>query len=430
MSIRNYNFVFQNVHPHGELAVSPIETNASEQPSVFSLLAQDPPLASRDELIFLLHIAAEVEHALLVEYLYAAYSLTDASQHRPVLVKIAKEEMAHLIAVQNVLLCLGAPLNFDREPEAYNTFYPFPFKLQPLSLRSVAQYVLAEMPMEVPAGFGFDLPTVKLDAGIQAGDAGINRVGALFERILDLIRTLPETEFSNASLPYQGDDWVHGGDMIIEDVATRQNAVDLLKAVAAQGEGPELGVDSHFERFFNIYQDIKSGGLTDSLGVGADPNVHNSAAPGYIESPLARAWAAFANTRYRLLMTDMVHSFLYKKSAPGNPEHDRRKALTTHAITEMGRLRTINAKLIALPRHTVPQSPGGVLQVASLPFELPYSLNLPAQERDRWRTHLDILQEAAIRAQAITALLGQADPALTNILNADSQSKTLFESFM
>ena len=40
----------------------------------------DPPLAPHDEAVFLLNIAAEVEHALMVQYLFAAYSLRDSSQ--------------------------------------------------------------------------------------------------------------------------------------------------------------------------------------------------------------------------------------------------------------------------------------------------------------------------------------------------------------
>src|SRR5204863_2080786 len=64
---------------------------------------------------FLLHAAAEVEHALLVQYLYAAYSLkkpgdvTDPAQQAALsqwprsLRGIAKEEMGHLLTVQNLL---------------------------------------------------------------------------------------------------------------------------------------------------------------------------------------------------------------------------------------------------------------------------------------------------------------------------------------
>ena len=36
--------------------------------------AHDPRLTPRDEIIFLLHTAAEVEHALMAQYLYAGWS--------------------------------------------------------------------------------------------------------------------------------------------------------------------------------------------------------------------------------------------------------------------------------------------------------------------------------------------------------------------
>src|SRR3954470_978533 len=40
-----------------------------------ALPVHEPPLPPHDEAIFLLHTAAEIEHALLVQYLYAAFSL-------------------------------------------------------------------------------------------------------------------------------------------------------------------------------------------------------------------------------------------------------------------------------------------------------------------------------------------------------------------
>jgi rubrerythrin len=66
-------------------------------------------------LIQLLHIASEIEHALMVQYLYAAYSLDDehprerkkVAQWRSLLLSVAKEEMGHLLTVQNVLCLLG-----------------------------------------------------------------------------------------------------------------------------------------------------------------------------------------------------------------------------------------------------------------------------------------------------------------------------------
>src|SRR4051794_8358051 len=61
----------------------------------------------RDEAIFFLQVAAEVEHALLVQYLYAAYSLDPSRAEgvtwRDQIVEIATEEMGHLVTVQNLL---------------------------------------------------------------------------------------------------------------------------------------------------------------------------------------------------------------------------------------------------------------------------------------------------------------------------------------
>src|SRR5947208_12215392 len=86
----------------------------------------DPPLSPHDEAVFLLNIAAEVEHALMVQYLFAAYSLQDASRFpaaqaallrawRGALATVAREEMGHLITVQNLLRSLGAPLSLARD---------------------------------------------------------------------------------------------------------------------------------------------------------------------------------------------------------------------------------------------------------------------------------------------------------------------------
>jgi len=84
-------------------------------------------MSAKDETIFLLHTAAEIEHSLMVQYLYSAFSLPSISPQREwfdILLKIAIQEMGHLMAVQNMLLGLGAPLNFEREDFPFNEFYP------------------------------------------------------------------------------------------------------------------------------------------------------------------------------------------------------------------------------------------------------------------------------------------------------------------
>ena len=57
----------------------------------------------------------------------------------------------------------------------------------------------------------------------------------------------------------------------------------------------------------------------------------------------------------------------------------------------MRRLKKIAGKLVQLPKD----EPAGELH-AGPPFELPYTLNLPDRETERWRAHLDA-SRAAVR---------------------------------
>ena len=115
-----------------------------------------------DWIVFLLHTAAEIEHALMVQYLYAAYSLAESNfqgpqvpPNAPQLVNgwrrsvlaIAREEMAHLLTIQNLLRFIGGAINMDREDFPFLALlYPFKLHLEPLSKSSLAKYVAAEMP--------------------------------------------------------------------------------------------------------------------------------------------------------------------------------------------------------------------------------------------------------------------------------------------
>lgn len=47
-------------------------STASLAPTSLILKRQEPPMELVDEIVFLLHTAAEIEHSLMVQYLYAA----------------------------------------------------------------------------------------------------------------------------------------------------------------------------------------------------------------------------------------------------------------------------------------------------------------------------------------------------------------------
>jgi hypothetical protein len=117
-------------------------------------------------------------------------------QWRDAIVKIAKKKMAHFVAVQNVLRFVGGPLNFDREDLPFRSeFYPFPFQLAPLDEVRLARYVVAEMPAS--PHIDSDL-LADVIARATGGGQAINRVGALYDRILRLFaeeESLPDSVF-------------------------------------------------------------------------------------------------------------------------------------------------------------------------------------------------------------------------------------------
>src|SRR3954468_13141288 len=107
------------------------------------------------ELVRLLHEASEIEHALLVQYLYGAYSLKPAyaAIRGPAfpspnsLLGVAIQEMQHLEQVNRMLEALGAAPNLVRQDFPYEPdIYPFELNLERLSPKTLAKYVFAEAP--------------------------------------------------------------------------------------------------------------------------------------------------------------------------------------------------------------------------------------------------------------------------------------------
>jgi hypothetical protein len=91
--------------------------------------AGEPPLRveSREELVYLLGEACELEHGLLCQYLYAQFSLKRSVDEgvtpeqlariqtwEKTIIDISKQEMLHLALATNILTALGAAPHFDR----------------------------------------------------------------------------------------------------------------------------------------------------------------------------------------------------------------------------------------------------------------------------------------------------------------------------
>src|ERR1700730_4339449 len=82
---------------------------------------------SREELVYLLGEACEIEHALMCEYLYAQFSLKRSVDEgltaeqlarvqasEAILIDVIKQEMLHLALATNILTAVGAAPHFER----------------------------------------------------------------------------------------------------------------------------------------------------------------------------------------------------------------------------------------------------------------------------------------------------------------------------
>jgi hypothetical protein len=208
-----------------------------------------PDMSWRDHLVMLLTFGATAEHCLMVQYLYAAYSLKiedDDPPERRLLIEswrhnilaVAREEMGHLLTVQNLLLLLGAPAALARDSSIWaQNYYPYPFSLDPLIPDTLACFVYAEMPdidpdkdVDDSTPEGVELKALLKDviAKIQLlfGDEkhrladgrmplDAHRVGELYQKIIDIIKDtglIPDETFDESSYEFQAswDEWGRG----------------------------------------------------------------------------------------------------------------------------------------------------------------------------------------------------------------------------
>lgn len=422
--------------------------------------APPPEFTWREYLIFLLTVDSQIEHSLMVQYLYAAWSLggpnVPAAHHesvarwRQMLLGIAKEEMGHLATVQNALRFLNAPLALDREDYPWDAgFAPFEFALEPLTRKSLAKYILAESPEtwpdDVSAGERQEIEDLATDSGTKP----VNRVSLLFKKIVEILESevrLPAEQLHPESYPVQAswDEWGRGygkgargssisgtvktPDVLIMRMSSRQSAIAALNAVASQGEAPAPGSaddleTSHFRRFLQIWQEWpKEASWSPALDLPVNPAVDGLGAGNQtarISHPEAAAWGNLFNLRYRMLLSFLGHSF-YVTNASGQ---DRRGPIINRIFGEMYNLRAISAIITQLPLA----SDGTGL--AGPPFQMPYSLNLPENERAYWSLHLDLL-DASSRLVAGLAKNG-SDGAIyaTTLASLDAEAKREFSLY-
>jgi len=422
-----------------------------------------------DYAVYLLQVAAEIEHSLMVQYLYAAYSLggpgvpqdkcAEVLKWQNLILGVAKEEMGHFLTVQNILRLIGGGLNLDRQDFPWDIpFYPYEFALEPLTRTSLAKYIFAEAPDDWPPDLTVE-ERVEIEAAVHKSPRDMpHRVGELYELMIDILSNpdaVPDSAFRESTVPFQAswDEWGRGyngtqrgtppklgpaspaPNVIVARLASRTDAVSSLTLIARQGEWPENDPSvqelSHFRRFLDIFREFPK---ADANWSPAGQVPTNPQAPGYgnsqagptIEHPESALWSTLFNIRYRMLLTYLAHSFRVSADSMETGAANPRSMVINRTFVEMYNLRSTAGILVQLPLKSDAEP-----ERAGPPFQVPYAVQLPSDEADCWRLHVDLIDAAAVLLVRLTEISKdrRADYAVA-LLNADRQARLQLEPLL
>jgi CDGSH-type Zn-finger protein len=255
------------------------------------------PVTTREELIYLLSRACELEHGVACVYLFAAHSLKSdpaeggitSAQAEMVhrwkrrLVAVAVEEMLHLSQLTNVLTAIGGAPHFRR------TNFPVPrsalpindhMTLEPFSIETLERFMLIEMP---EAGLLSDSDQAEADevaarvcqrvgrnniaeaqsqpesiSGCEPFDVDFSTQAEFYHKIMTGIASIPEDELFIGPPEAQANSRFIGFDDKLYPVTSRKTALDAIQMVIEQGEAPTAAhPDAHFWVFRAIWREYR-----------------------------------------------------------------------------------------------------------------------------------------------------------------------------
>jgi CDGSH-type Zn-finger protein/truncated hemoglobin YjbI len=238
----------------------------------------------REALIYMLCEAAELEHGIMCQYLFAAFSLkqredeglTDGelaavNRWRAAISHVATEEMLHLALVHNLLSAIGAAPHFGR-PNLPAPAHHYPagvnLMLVPFGERALQHFIFLERPegMEYEGAEGLDMPTheavpLMSERDIVPQPQDFATVGHLYRSIEEGFRHLAE-KLGEENLfvgPPRAqaipDNFRWPELVVVTDLASAQKAIDTI---LEQGEGARGDwKHAHFGQFVQILDDYR-----------------------------------------------------------------------------------------------------------------------------------------------------------------------------
>lgn len=387
----------------------------------------------REALIYMLCEAAELEHGIMCQYLFAAFTLKQdegedltaaelaaARRWRTVISHVATQEMLHLALVQNLLSAVGAAPHLSR-PNFPHPASHYPagvhLALLPFGEQAVRHFMFLERPEGMDLRDGDGLAAFgRAEPLMEAGD--IVPRGQDFKTVGHMYRSI-EAGFRHLAEKY-GEDWLFVGPpraqatpeyfrwpelVPVTDLASAQRAID---EILEQGEGPRgAWRNAHFGQFVGILDEYTQAREANPGLMAARPvqpvNVRPSDRD--LEVPLAgdpvtaRVMDLF-NVAYEVLLQIFERFFAHTDETDA-----QLRALADVTVGLMARvIKPLGDLITTLPAG--PQYPG---RTAGPSFELFYESDYLLPHRDAaWALLTERLDVAAGFAQEI--ITGDAGP--------------------
>jgi len=396
----------------------------------------------REALVYMLCEAAELEHAIMCQYLFAAFSLKQTTDEglteaeleavtrwRRQVSHVATQEMLHLALVQNMLSAIGAAPHFARPNlPAPASHYPAGVQLAllPFGEQALRHFMFLERPE------GMDLADADgLAAAGRAQPALSERDivprGQDFATVGHLYRSI-EAGFARLADKH-GEGWLFVGPpraqataahfrwpelIAVTDLASAQRAVE---EILEQGEGARGDWrDAHFGQFVTIldeYQQLREANPAfDPVRPVIAANVRQPERDVHvplITDPLTARVTDLFNVTYEILLQIFERYFAHTQETD-----EQLQALANATVTLMVRVIKPLGDLIT----TLPAGPGHHGKAAGPSFELFYESDyLMPHRQAAWALLVERLNEAGWLCGAICEgrgqqITGQLQPAL------------------
>ena len=259
-------------------------------------------IESREELIYLLSEAAEVEHGVACSYLFAAFSMkSDVSEGvseeqlaaierwRGVLIQVAGQEMAHLTLASNMLTAIGAAPQLRRPNfPAGSGYYPEGFALvaTPFNEETLQHFLFIERPegmaMDDGAVYrspGQPHPDPVVSSDVTPEPRAFATIGELYHAIEDGFRHLcdklgAETVFIGPPKAQATSEYFSFDEVLpVVDLAS---AIEAIETIVEEGEGTRGEIEgSHYGRFLAIQEEYHQMLADDPAFTPARPVLEN-----------------------------------------------------------------------------------------------------------------------------------------------------------